>query len=514
MIRFHLFTSLSPHLYMTTRHKLKYTAGKMKPSAADKKSGRRVYLNRMILMDENSGCVYLEYVREDRPESLYPFLYNAFAPKEPDNKLLSGMPDALILPKSLQSKEMISFLQAHNIAVKTPEPGFRSGSNVFRQITSIENNFEDDGLWIAPSTVWPVDLDYVNRRMSGWVGFIHNGLPRKGDEQRRFEKFHLNNPSLRFPENEDVFLSPLDAQTNKNVEALKAELQKHRPAKKKKQFTAEDWFKADEAFDTGMEYAWSGDPKKAMQMYRRALEIHPGHVDSHVHIGNNLSRMGRSSEAEDSYRRAVSLGREQLGEIEPGSAWLDLDTRPYMRALHGLGLTLEKRKDWEQALKFYQELLRIDPDDHIGIRFLIGRVYHELGDFQKAEECYENAGDWPDGAWSLVWLYLEQNDLSKAALAAVKALQANAYVPNVLLSMKFFSHNYISHCAMQSYEQAVAYCQDYYMFLRRRVSNWREFLSRFVSVSEIRKMLDTDRPPDLSEQEIEALANRVVEQMD
>lgn len=95
MIRYHLYISLSPHLYMTSRQKLKYSPKKMKPSVADRKSGNRVYLNRYLLMEEDSGCVYLEYARDDRPESLYPFL---------------------------------------SIQLEAPPPGFRSGSSIFRQV--------------------------------------------------------------------------------------------------------------------------------------------------------------------------------------------------------------------------------------------------------------------------------------------------------------------------------------------------------------------------------------------
>ncbi|MFO7801171.1 MAG: hypothetical protein R6V55_02615 [Desulfovermiculus sp.] len=111
MIRYHLYISLSPHLYLTSNKKLKYSPKKMKPSLADRNSGKRVYLNRYLLMEEDSGCVYLEYARDDRPESLYPFLF---------------------------------------IQLEAPPPGFRIGSSIFRQINLYEENFEDDGLWVGP----------------------------------------------------------------------------------------------------------------------------------------------------------------------------------------------------------------------------------------------------------------------------------------------------------------------------------------------------------------------------
>ena len=512
MSRYHLFLSLSPHLYLTTKQKLKYSSKRMKPSNADRKSGKRIYVNRCLLMEEISGCIYLEYIRDDRPEGLYPFLYRAFGPKELDRKLLSGIPDILVLPNSLQHEELINLLRACSVEAETPPPGFRSGSSVFRDINLLEENFEDDGLWIAPSPAWPLDLQHVSRKMAAWVSNTHNAMPKAGKGLSRFEIFCQNHPSLPFPGDQDAFLSALSPQTREDVQALEAELEAAKPKAEKKSPTRKDWFRAEETFDLGREYAWSGELKKAMQMYRRTLEIHPGYVDAHGHIGHILAFNYRYQEAEESYRRAVALGREQLGEIDPDDAWVDLDSRPFMRALHGLGLVLERQRAWQEALECYQELLRIDPNDHLGIRYLIGQVYHELGDFSQARACYRKASDWPEGAWNLVWLHLEEGDELAAALAAVRALQTNAYVPNVLLRQKFIPYARISHFALQSFEQAIAYCRQHLLMLSR-VPKMRELLRAFCSVPEIQGMLDTDQPPEVSEQEAERLAAKVVERL-
>ncbi len=517
MIKYHLFLSTSPHLYLTTKHKLKYVSRKMKPSAADKKSGKRIYLNRCMLMDDNSGCIYLEYLPDNYPCSLYPYLYRAFASKGPETKLLSGIPDILILPKPMQDEQLMDFLQGHGIKVEIPQPGFRKGSSLLGQITRFEENYEDDGLWMAPSTAWPVELDALNHLMSDLLGRFHNNLPVGSTPKSRLENFYDHGQALRFPGDKIDFLALLDHQTRQDVKDFENAFSASTRGQSKKKLTEKDWFKADEVFDEGMEYSWSGQAKKALQSYRRALEIHPGHVDAHVHIGNFLTRLGHYKEARKSYTAAVEEGRQQLGEIEPGTAWLDIDTRPFMRGLHGLGLVLEKLKERNKALECYRELLKIDPDDHIGIRYLIGRVHHELGDMSMAEECYQNASDWPDGAWSLVWLYLEQKELYKASLAAVKALEANAHVPAAFLEYRHLVTERVTHCSMYSYEQAVAYFQDYNLFLFDRRIKWREFLQVFLSVpginEKIKEMTEAKLPPDIPDHECEVLAVRVAEKL-
>ena len=489
----------------------------MKPSAADKKSGKRIYLNRCLLMDENSGCAYLEYLPDSYLCSLYPYLYRAFAPKEPEKNLLSGMPDVLVLPRPMQDARLVNFLQGQGIGVETPEPGFRKGSSVFRDLTRYEDNYEDDGLWLVPSTAWPVELADLNRFMLSLLKEFYNGLPAGSNRMSRAQVFYNAGRELCFPGEKRDFLALLDQQTRQEVAAFEEAFSVSTRRLRKKNLTEKDWFKADQVFEEGMEYSWSGQAKKAFQAYRHALEIHPGHVDAHVHIGNFLTRLGRYDEARESYTAAVEEGRRQLGEIEPGEAWLDIDTRPFMRGLHGLGLVLEKQREWSKALECYLELLKIDPDDHMGIRYLMGRVYHELEDPVQAEECYRNASDWPDGAWSLVWLYLEQGELYKASLAAVEALEANAHVPAVFLEYRHLINESVTHCAMHSYEQAVAYFQDYHSFLFKRKIKWREFLKVFLSVPEInekiKEMKEAKLPPDIPDPEAEALAALVAEKL-
>jgi|GEM_PF-6742824 len=517
MLKYHFFISLSPHLYLTTRHKLKYVSTKMKPSAADKKSGKRIYLNRCLLMDENSGCIYLEYLPDNYPCALYPYLYRAFAPKEPEEDLLSGMPDTLILPRPGQNPQLVNLLQGHGIGVETPEPGFRKGSSILGDITRYEDNYEDDGLWLAPSTAWPVEMADLNRFMLSLLKEFHNGLPAGRNRMSRAGVFYNVRRELRFPGELRDFLALLDQQARQDVADFENTFSASILRRREKKLTEKDWFKADQVFDEGLEYSWSGQAKKAFQTYRRALEIHPGHVDAHVHIGNFLTRLGRYEEAGESYAAAVEEGRRQLGEIEPGNAWLDIDTRPFMRGLHGLGLVLEKQREQSRALECYLELLKINPDDHMGIRYLMGRVYHELEDPVQAEEWYRYASDWPDGAWSLVWLYLEQGELYKASLAAVKALEANAHVPAVFLEYRHLMGDHVTHCAMHSYEQAVAYFQDYSSFLFNRRIKWREFLEVFLSVpgikEKIKEMTEAKLPPDIPDQEARALAAMVAEKL-
>ena len=108
------------------------------------------------------------------------------------------------------------------------------------------------------------------------------------------------------------------------------------------------------------------------------------------------STLDRSSAASDVYKRQhlgilrfeenrveVALTCYERGEAaalartigDPkkyeGSFWLDVDSRPYMRGLHGKGLCLWRLGRTHEADQVFALMLRLNPNDNQGVRFLI-----------------------------------------------------------------------------------------------------------------------------------------------
>ncbi|MBN1979661.1 MAG: tetratricopeptide repeat protein, partial [Anaerolineae bacterium] len=93
-------------------------------------------------------------------------------------------------------------------------------------------------------------------------------------------------------------------------------------------------------FERGMEYRWEGWDVDAESYYREALRIDPGHADAWVHLGNLCFEEGRLVKALEHYERAQAAAEARtIGDPACYSPpfWLDLDSRPFMRALYGRG---------------------------------------------------------------------------------------------------------------------------------------------------------------------------------
>jgi tetratricopeptide (TPR) repeat protein len=147
--------------------------------------------------------------------------------------------------------------------------------------------------------------------------------------------------------------------------------------------------------DDGWEFKEEGDFARARKKALKALQIYPCHVDAknilaHIH----LDRF-EYNEADPIYEQAIADGvGEQRGRVKVNgvSYWSEPDTRPYMRARQGYGICLAYLGRHKAALDQLSLLLKLDPDDHVGARFLLGDLYHFLDDKENAEKCYKKYG--------------------------------------------------------------------------------------------------------------------------
>jgi tetratricopeptide (TPR) repeat protein len=127
-------------------------------------------------------------------------------------------------------------------------------------------------------------------------------------------------------------------------------------------------------FDRGMDHMWAGWPLAAEAYYREALRLDPGHADAWVHLGNRRFEEDHVSEALALYERGQAAAEARpIGDPEryPDPFWLDVDSRPFMRALHGRGLCLWRLGRVAEARQVFTRMLELNPNDNQGARFLL-----------------------------------------------------------------------------------------------------------------------------------------------
>lgn len=134
-------------------------------------------------------------------------------------------------------------------------------------------------------------------------------------------------------------------------------------------------------FDRGMDHLWAGWSLEAEAYYKEALRLDPNHADAWVHLGNRRFEEGWVTEALALYERGQAAAeRRTIGDPDryPHPFWGDVDSRPFMRALHGRGLCLWRLGRTAEAGQILARMLKLNPNDNQGARFLLADLNEGL----------------------------------------------------------------------------------------------------------------------------------------
>jgi tetratricopeptide (TPR) repeat protein len=163
---------------------------------------------------------------------------------------------------------------------------------------------------------------------------------------------------------------------------------------------------AEAFYSLGNELQELGQLERAVDNYRRALEINPDFAEAHNNLGNALRDFGQLDDAVASYRRALeikpdcaevhfNLGNvlQDLGQLEGAVACYRraLEIKPgYADAHTNLGNAWRDLGQLDDAVASYRRALEIKPDFVIA-QCNLGNVLLDRGDLKAAETHFNTA---------------------------------------------------------------------------------------------------------------------------
>jgi len=138
-------------------------------------------------------------------------------------------------------------------------------------------------------------------------------------------------------------------------------------------------------------------------------------------------------------RHAVLAGERALKDLglQAGNErrYWPAKARPYMRARLALANALYENGEEEAAISEYEEILRLNPNDNQGVRYLLVHAYLKQGRDQDAKDLRREWDD-PASTWAFTDVYLaykDQGDTPFSRSQAVYAYYSNPYIPSFLL---------------------------------------------------------------------------------
>ena len=150
-----------------------------------------------------------------------------------------------------------------------------------------------------------------------------------------------------------------------------------KPETNLRELTLEDWAGSNPSpLQQAQDLCWDAwdepDRNKARRMARKALKISPDCADAYNILADTITSWKKAAEL---YEQGVKAGRKTLGEAyfkeNEGHFWSLIESRPYIRAVNGLADCFWHLDRYAESVGLYQEILRLNPGDNIGVRFIL-----------------------------------------------------------------------------------------------------------------------------------------------
>lgn len=227
-------------------------------------------------------------------------------------------------------------------------------------------------------------------------------------------------------------------------------------------------FEAVEEADLAVDLWHSGELLRAEEKFLSVIEEHPSHIDAIHHYSLFLESTGRVVEAYLACRAAVSVGLhvipKEFSWESSRLSWSSLDNRPFMRAYHNLGLYNLRQNRLNEAEQIFSNLLAANPNDNLGVRYLLPKLWFCSGRPALVEALCKNYDEpTPEISYSLALSLSLQGKTNKARKAMKTAAKEMPLVRKELLKKrhpkpKNAQEGFITHGGQY---QAYAYWKEY-----------------------------------------------------
>ncbi len=180
---------------------------------------------------------------------------------------------------------------------------------------------------------------------------------------------------------------------------------------------------------------------KRLKLTYEALDMSPFCADAYLMLADEVAK--DEEQRLDMLLSAASAGEgamEVLGyEKDVGQYWGIIETRPYMRALHLLGLEYIRRADLGEAKSIFQHMLKLNPNDNQGVRYHLLTLLLQLGKPKDASKLHKKYKDESSAFWGFGGALLAFMEAGEGAVASKKLAEAreiNSHVTPYLSGQK------------------------------------------------------------------------------
>lgn len=337
-----------------------------KPLDVDLKSvmkSSKVHVVHFMLKDHHSGLLYAELCTQLDLIAMEEFLYRAWSRK--DQIVFCGIPEFLTVPKSVIefAPGLISLLDALQITIVEPTSGYQAG---VREIRTWE-----DEIRIAPAfNPMLKSFDALKDSTIELIGRLNS----RGEKTSRIAKWSAGIEKVALPTDLTVFkeyyFKALPDKERKVYPKLSFEFDTDEPVEgyfewgDERSELFERFFDAEESLAEGLE-------KKGKSELKKIIVEDPEFIDAYNSLGFLEMERQQYGKALKLLKQAYEVGKQLIPDEFTGQMiWGFHDNRPFLRAMHGLGVCYLETGEPKRARDIFSTMLHYNPNDNQGVRAL------------------------------------------------------------------------------------------------------------------------------------------------
>lgn len=232
--------------------------------------------------------------------------------------------------------------------------------------------------------------------------------------------------------------------------------------------------------------------QEQIALARQALKISPDCADAYVLLAEHAETLEQALELN---QQGVAAGERALGKRffreNAGRFWGLLETRPYMRARLGLAQSLWSAGRAEEALAHYQEMLRLNPNDNQGVRYLLAECLLDLNRQEEMERLLEQYREDASATWvysRALLAFRREGDTEPSRRLLRKAAESNQHVPAYLVGNKPMPRDLPEYVGFGDEDEAVAYVAS-------SLSAWKNTPGGITWLRRVLKVALPEAPP-------------------
>lgn len=211
--------------------------------------------------------------------------------------------------------------------------------------------------------------------------------------------------------------------------------------------------------------------KQARELAKKALIIYPDNIDAMTFLASLESNETKGlQKINNAILKAEEMLKRDNYFNNVGHFWGIIETRPYLRAIAERIRIYISLKQYENALNDCKEIIRLNSNDNMGIRYTLMNLYCHL---DKYEELYELCEKYKEeDAYELFPLtisYYKQNNMDKVKEYLDRLNKCNKYLIGFLTKKIAIPKGHPEYYSSGSVEEAVLIIEDAFYLINDNI---------------------------------------------